>query len=390
MIDRFRQLIREGEGEALRFLEALVRVNSFTDNPSGGTRVGEMIAARLSRLSGIADVRFVASERYAPHLVISTQAALKSADGAIGIVGHLDTVFPPSTFETFLEDGPLLRGPGVLDMKGGLVVAMEALGALSQEGLLASIPIRFVIVSDEEVGSPEGQSVIRDALLGAKAALVLEGGRPSDAVITARKGTGSGFVLAEGRSAHAGVAHASGANAIWALCRFVDRAQALTRYDAGLTVNVGTIKGGTSKNTVPDRAEAALDFRYVHRADGDALVASLIRIAEEVSLSIPGTRVVFRGGIARLPLERSEANVELYRAYAACARASGLGDGEAGLVGGGSDASTTAAMGIASIDGLGPRGLGFHTHDERIERASLVPKTEAMLRFFLRETDAFA
>lgn len=385
MLNRLQPLIREGEADALRFLEALVRVNSYTDNPMGGQRVGEMIAERLSRLSGVAGVQAVQSERFAPHLVISTQAALESAEGAIGIVGHLDTVFPPATFETFTEDGPLLRGPGVLDMKGGLVIAIEALRALAREGVLASIPIRFVIVSDEEVGSPEGRDVIRKALSGAKAALVLEGGRAHDAVITARKGTGTGFVLSEGRAAHAGAAHAAGANAIWALCRFVDRAQALTDYGTGVTVNVGTIKGGTTKNTVPDRAEAGLDFRYVREGDGEALVASLQRIAEEVSQSVAGTRVSFRMTSGRPPLPRSEANLELYRAYAACARESGLEDGEAALVGGGSDASTTAAIGIASIDGLGPRGQGFHTHDERIERASLVPKTEALARFLLRE-----
>ena len=360
-----------------------MRVNSFTDNRVGGAVVGEMIAARLCGFAGMTLVRSVSSERFAPHWVFATEAAATSAAGCIGIVGHLDTVFPPETFETFREDGPFLRGPGVLDMKGGLVVAMEALRALSEEGVLGRIPVRFVVVSDEEVGSPEGRLVIEEALLGARAALVLEGGRPKDAVITARKGTGSAVVVAEGRAAHAGNAHASGANAIWALCRFVELAQTLTDYERGVTVNVGTIKGGTSKNTVPERAEAVLDFRFVHAADGEALLAALEQAA--VQAALPGTKIVFRGAIGRLPLERTDKNVALYRAYADCAAASGLGDGESALVGGGSDASTTAAMGIASIDGLGPRGLGFHTHDERIERDSIVPKTEAMMRFLLRE-----
>jgi glutamate carboxypeptidase len=100
-------------------------------------------------------------------------------------------------------------------------------------------------------------------------------------------------------------------------------------------------------------------------------------------LALPGTRVALEGGIGRAPLERTEENLALYRAYAACARASGLGDGEAPLVGGGSDAATTAAMGIPSIDGLGPRGAGFHTRDEHVEVATIVPKAEAIARFLL-------
>ncbi|MDC3954731.1 M20/M25/M40 family metallo-hydrolase [Polyangium jinanense] len=381
MIEAAKARLRAREEAALALLEALVEVNSFTDNVPGGTRVGEMLAAELRGLEGVSSVRSHASARYAPHWVARTEAAEESAAGCVAIVGHLDTVFPPGTFEGFRREGPIARGPGVLDMKGGLVVVLEALRALAHVGLLARVPIRVVIVSDEEVGSPEGQRVIAEEVAGARAALVFEAGRAKDLVITSRKGTGSAHIVATGKAAHAGNAHADGANAIWALARFIDHAQKLTNYTRGVTVNVGTIRGGHSKNTVPDRAEAELDFRYERRADGDALLVALAEAAKEVA--VPGTTITVTGGIARSSLERTAASVALYEAYAACARAAGLGDGEAPLVGGGSDAATTAAFGIPSIDGLGPRGTGFHTLDERIEVATLVPKAEAIVRFLL-------
>lgn len=380
MIEAIRAYLAAREAPMIDAIERLVAVNSYTENREGGRVVGEMLAAELAAIDGVS-VRVIPSQRFAPHLVAATRAAEGSAEGAVAIVGHLDTVFPPGTFEGFRRDGALVRGPGVLDMKGGLVVAVEALRAIAAAGLMGRAKVRFAIVSDEEVGSPESQPLLQRELAGAACALVLEAGRAQDSVITARKGTGSARAIATGKAAHAGNAHAQGANAIWALARFIDRAQALTEYGRGVTVNVGKVSGGQSKNTVPDQAECAIDFRFERIADGEATFAALRAAAGEAAASVPGTHLALDGGPARLPLERSAANVALYQEYAAHARAAGLGDGEAPLLGGGSDASTTAAMGVASIDGLGPRGSGFHTRDELIEVGTLVPKAEAMAAF---------
>jgi glutamate carboxypeptidase len=382
MMEPIRQVLAGRRDAMLALLERLVNEGSFTEDAAGGERVGRMLADELSRFASMS-VRAVPSERFAPHLVAATRAAEASADGAIALVGHLDTVFPPGSFEGFRRDGALARGPGVLDMKGGLVVMLEALGALDALGALAAIPVRVVVVSDEEVGSPEGRGVIEREARGCRAALVFEAGRKGDAIITARKGTGSAKVVATGTAAHAGNAHEAGANAIWALARFVDRAQRLTDYERGVTVNVGTISGGTSKNTVPERAEAAVDYRFVEPGDGEATLRALELAAREAAADVPRTTVTVARGAGRQPLVRTDANLALYAAYAACARAAGLGASEAPRLGGGSDASTTAALGIPSIDGLGPRGTGFHTTDELIEVASLAPKAEALARFLL-------
>ncbi|MGA3120142.1 MAG: M20/M25/M40 family metallo-hydrolase [Polyangiaceae bacterium] len=359
-------------------LGQLVGVNSFTENPEGGRKTGTLIGD-LFAVPGIeSTVR--TSERFADHLVFRTHPRLPNHE-ALALVGHLDTVFPPGAFEGYRCDGVIARGPGVLDMKGGLVVMAFALKALAATGGLdAVVPVRVVIVSDEEVGSPEGQGVIAATITGSSACLVFEAGRKGDAIITRRKGTGGLLAIARGRAAHAGNAHADGANAIWALARFIDGAERLTDYSRGFTVNVGRVTGGHSKNTVPDRAEAQLDLRFCTRADGERLIAAIRRVADEAAASVPGTRIDLEGGVARMPLERSEASARLLAEYAACAGAHGLGQGEASLIGGGSDASTASALGVPAIDGLGPRGSGFHTTEECIEVSSLVPKAQAVAR----------
>jgi glutamate carboxypeptidase len=367
----------------LVLLEELVALNSHTHNPLGGVKVAAVLERELGGIPGVS-VWTHASERFGPHLCAATEPARGSPAGCIALVGHLDTVFPPGTFEGFRRDGDRVYGPGVCDMKGGLVLCIEALRIAARRGL--QVPVRLVVVSDEEVGSPEGGDVLAADVRGAACALVFETGRKNDGIVTSRKGTGNVRLLAHGKSAHAGNAHASGANAIWALSRVVDRVQALTDYDRGVTVSTGTVRGGTARNTVPEAADALLDLRFVTIADGEALVAEIRRIAADTGVA--GTRVEVQGGVARPPLERSDANVALYREVAACARASGLECPEAPLQGGGSDAATTAALGIPSVDGLGPRGSHFHTRDEEAEIATFVPKLETIVRFLAGRASA--
>jgi glutamate carboxypeptidase len=264
-------------------------------------------------------------------------------------------------------------------MKGGLVVIALALRALGRAGRLGQVPLRGVIVSDEEVGSPSSQELIRRTARGAACALGFESGRAGDALITRRKGLGALVVRATGKASHAGNLHHEGCNAIWALARFIDAAQRLTDYDRGITINVGRVEGGQGRNVVPDRAEAHVDFRFVDLADARTVQAALEEAARMAAL--PGTALTLTGGVTRLPLMRTEASARLMDAYAGCQRAAGLSAGEAPLLGGGSDASTVMPLGIPAIDGLGPRGSGFHTLDEQVELDTLLPKAEALVRF---------
>ncbi len=358
-------------------LEGLVAVNSFTSNPEGGRAVGRLLAA-LFDLPGL-EHEVVKSEAFADHHVFRSAGR---GGAPIALVGHLDTVFPPGVFEGYRVDGELRRGPGVLDMKGGLVVIAWALKALSSTvGLAALAPLRLVVVADEEVGSPEGAPLLRRVLDGSRACLVFESGRANDSLVTQRKGTGMMKCEAHGKAAHAGNNYWDGANAIWALSRFVDQAQRLSSEPNGVTVNVGTFHGGTSKNTVPSSASAELDLRFPTAAARTALIEALETAAK--SAPVPGTRieVELKGG--RLPMERLPGTDALVAQYGACAKAVGLSDVEAPRQGGGSDGNTAASMGIPTLDALGPRGKGFHTPDEYIEVQTLIPRAVALARFLL-------
>jgi glutamate carboxypeptidase len=370
--------VGRAEGELLTILERWVRINSFTENLEGVNRMGAALEADMAPLRLALERR--TSDGFGDHLIWRTPA-WGSAAGLL-LVGHHDTVFPPGTFDCFEREGDRVRGPGVLDMKGGLLVVRTALAALAEVGLLDRIPLAVISVADEEVGSPTSRDVIEDLARGARGALVFEAGRVDDSIVTRRKGTGSFLITARGVAVHAGNAHAEGVNAIWALSRLIDRLQRFTDYDRGVTVNVGVVKGGEAKNTVPAHAECGVDFRFVRARDGIELVAAVDRAAREIAAD-SGATLSISGGVRRPPLERGEASGELAALYSECARRHGLGGGECPLVGGGSDANTVSAIGVPAIDALGPRGRGFHTHNEYIEVATLVPRTKALVETIL-------
>jgi glutamate carboxypeptidase len=360
-------------GAMADLLRALVEPSSPTSDPAGVAAVLAALEPALAA-AGLATER-LASRRFGPHLAFRGPAA----GAPVLLVGHADTVFPRETFAGFRAEGDRASGPGVFDMKGGLVVMAFGLAAARRAGLLERVPVAGLVVADEEVGSPESQPLLRERARGAACALVFESGRPGDQVVTRRKGVASLRAEARGVAAHAGNEPEKGRSAIWTLARFVDRAQALTDPARGRSVNVGTFHGGTSKNTVPDRAACDVDLRFLTAEDGRALEAALHDAAGEATL--PGTTLELTRGGVRAPLERSPASAALAAEYGACQRASGLGAGEAPLAGGGSDACTTSEIGVPTIDGLGPRGAGYHTTAEEVDLASLVPKAQALLRF---------
>lgn len=375
-----------GQGaEMERSLGSLVDQNSWTEHRAGADAVAGLLR-ELFALPGL-DCERHRVERFGEHLVFSTARA---GQGDLLLIGHHDTVFPPGTFEGWSTEDELGRGPGCLDMKGGLVVVRFALAALAEAGWLDRVAVRVVSVSDEEVGSPTSRAILAALCGSAAGALVFESGRMSDAVVTTRKGVGQATVTARGRAAHAGARHDEGRNAIWALARFVDRAQRLTDYARGITINVGKIEGGVGKNTVPELARAFVDLRFVAPEDGAWVTEALREAGSASAAEVEGTTVEVDAHVSRPPMTRTPASARLYEEYAACARAAGLGHGEAPLTGGGSDANTVSALGVAAIDALGPRGSGFHTRDEHIVRASLVPKAEALVRFLWGRAASFS
>lgn len=336
--------------------------------------------------------------KFADHRVYSTPA---TPDGARALVlaGHCDTVFPRAQgfLEFSREDGgsDTVRGPGVLDMKSGLSVIFFALRALREAdpGLFARLRARVVVNTDEEVGSPSSHALYREVAARSSAALVFEGGRREDRIITARKGSGAFTLTAHGRDAHAGNEHANGRNAIHLLALLIPQVEGLTDYDAGTTVNVGLVEGGTAKNTVPGRASCVVDVRVTTQEGAERVESALRRLAEHPLAGQPEAvrehfaeaRVELEGGMMRLPMEPTPESRDLCRRYEGHAAAAGLGVGEAPLQGGGSDANLLAAEGVPSIDGLGPFGQYFHSAREWSSLDSLRRRTQALACFLAEE-----
>ncbi|MBP8805392.1 MAG: M20 family metallopeptidase [Kofleriaceae bacterium] len=378
LVDRALAAADARAAELLPLLERWVKINSYTGNVAGCNQVADELLAGFA-LPGLT-ARRLAGDGVGDHLVWTTPAWARAAPEArVVMIGHHDTVFPPGTFEVWERDGDRLRGPGVLDMKGGLATIRTALAALADLGALVDLPLALCSVADEETGSNHSRPLLEELARGAGAALVFESGRATDQIVVARKGTGKIRVEVTGRAAHAGNNLRDGRNALWAVARMIDVAQRQTDWDRGVTVNVGLAAGGTSANTVPEHAHAELDFRYVRAVDGHALLETLTAAAAAIDADL-GTTTRLTGGIRRAPLEPSEASRALLARYEACARAEGLGGGEAPLQGGGSDANTVSAIGVPAIDALGPRGKGFHTHDEYIEVPTLAQRTRALVR----------
>ncbi len=339
---------------------------------------------------------------WADHRIYTTPATTDTTP-SLALVGHVDTVFPRSAgFLHFVRDdgpdgpdtGDVIRGPGVLDMKSGLSVILFAIAAVRRAApaAFASLPLRFVCNSDEEVGSPSSEPMFKALAERLTAALVFEAGRDRDLVVTARKGGGMFEMTVHGRAAHAGNDHASGINAIHALSLLVARIEALTDYERGVTVNVGVIEGGTSKNTVPERARCLIDTRFDTVRDAEHVIGALramaaepFRSGEVVPERLAGVRVELGGQMTRPPMEPTAEITALRLRYEACAAEVGLGVGEAPRQGGGSDANLLAAFGVPTIDGLGPHGKFFHQTKEWSSLHSLRRRTAALALLLAQE-----
>ena len=364
-------------------LAPLVVVNSFTENVRGGNEVG----ARFRSLFGEVglDARIERSQVFADHLVFTSTS--KTGAPAMALVGHLDTVFPPGVFEGYTLDGELARGPGVLDMKGGLVVvalrAPRARGDRGPRAGRAGAPRHRGGRGGRLAGGAEGH---RARHRGASRVPRVRGRARAGRHHHAEEGNGRGHRDRARRRGARGQPARGGHERDLGARRFVDRAQGLTDYARGVTVNVGKVLGGQGKNTVPDRADAWLDLRFCSRADGESSSSRCARRRARRPRRCPGDAHRARRRDRAAPARaHGRERGALPGIRSVRARASGLGDEEAPLIGGGSDASTSSAMGIPSIDGLGPRGKGFHTKDEQIEVASLVPKAQALARFLAGE-----
>src|SRR6266481_2301221 len=348
-------------------LKTIVNIDSGTFTKAGVDRVAAYLQERFQGLGF--STRFEQQEHYGDHLVATHQG---NAPGGprILLIGHIDTVLPDGEagrrpFAISRRDGArIATGPGILDMKSGVLIGMYALHLLIEGQQANYSQVTFICNSDEEIGSPSSRPLIQQLAQQADAVLVLEPGRAQGTIVSSRKGCGQYRVEVYGLSAHAGVEPQRGRNAILELSYQVQKMQALNGTIPGATLSVGIIRGGERTNVVPDYACCEMDVRVSDQTGLEAIEAAMHKVASNTVLQ--GTSITLTGSMLCQPYERNNQNAQLVELARDAGRELGLSIQDVGS-GGASDANTTAAMGIPTLDGLGAGGGLAHNPGEYIE-----------------------
>jgi glutamate carboxypeptidase len=359
---------------ALAVIEDLVRLESPSIDKSALDRVGAEIARLFVELGARAAA--LPQERSGDHLRIE----IGRGDEQVLVIGHFDTVWPIGQIETMpvrREDGRLY-GPGSYDMKAGIAMTLLAARILIETNRLPAHRIAMIWTSDEEVGSDTSREILEAEARRSRAVFVLEPALAGGGVKTARKGVADFRIEATGISAHAGVEPDKGASAIHELAWQAVQLLALNDPSRGLTINVGCIGGGTRPNVVAAEATMDVDVRIPTEADAARVTAAITTLVPRD----PRVRLRVSGGVNRPPMERTAGVAALYERAARISRQLGKELPE-GATGGGSDGNFTAALGIPTLDGLGPDGAGAHALHEHVLIDS-VPFRAALLAGLLR------
>jgi glutamate carboxypeptidase len=364
--------LRSQSDEAVEVLQRLAEAESPSDAPETQLQVREIIAGELESLRFA--VHRVPGRRSGGMLHARPRERDATAPAQL-ILGHYDTVWPVGTLVEmpFTRDGDRISGPGVYDMKGGVVQALLALQALQHFGIEATVTPHVFLNSDEEIGSRESRRYIEKLARAMDRVFVLEPSLgPAGQLKTARKGIGRFTVTVHGEAAHAGLDPGAGASAILELSHVIQQLFALNDLERGVTVNVGTIDGGLRPNVVAPKSTAVIDVRVPTEQDAERIEAEICKLQP----ATPGTRIEVDGLFGRPAMEHTPANRSLWRL--ACRVGSELGlTLEEATAGGGSDGNFTSRH-TATLDGLGAVGAGAHARHEHlllgptIERAALL------------------
>ncbi|HSW43063.1 MAG TPA: M20 family metallopeptidase [Patescibacteria group bacterium] len=367
-----RARLEAAEPAFLADLEHLVNLDCGSYTRDGVNEVGAWVAAFLARLGGTV-TRHVDP---AGALGDTVEAVFHGQPGGPRalLVGHLDTVFPAGTAAARpfrVEDG-MATGPGVTDMKSGLLTLLHGLEAVLATGPIPFERLTVIANPDEEIGSPSSTPHIERVARASDVAFSLECARANGDIVSSRKGTADFVITVEGRAAHAGVEPEKGRSAILAAAHLVVGLHALTGRWPGVTCNVGVIEGGIRPNVVAARAVLQVDLRAADRASMEAAEAEIRALA--AAPAVPDVRIEVELRHRHWPMEklpRSGRLVELAQGLA-----EGLGfEVRDAATGGASDANTTAGLGVPSLDGLGPIGGLDHSPEEWLDITSIVPRT---------------
>jgi glutamate carboxypeptidase len=343
--------------DALVLLEQMVSMESPTAEKRLTDKFVLFLAEKFMDIGGTVDL--IPAERVGNHLRVTFGS---SGPDNLLLLGHTDTVWPEGEIikRPFRIENGRATGPGVFDMKAGIVLIWMALRATAPGN------VTVLLTSDEEAGSTWSRSLIEAEARRCRAVLVMEPSLPGGALKTARKGVGGFTVKAIGRAAHAGIDPERGINAIEELARQILKLQNMSDPERGTTVTVGVVNGGSRVNVVAAEASADVDVR-VTTSDEAVRITEAIR---SLSAELPGARLEIRGGFNRPPMEPTAGNIRLFEQARTVAARLGITLAE-GATGGASDGNFTSALGVPTLDGLGAIGGSAHGNDEWVEIGSL-------------------
>lgn len=378
--DRITRWLADRKEAMVDLLRAVVDIDSGSYDKAGVDAVGERFM-RFFEEHGISAWR-------EPHDVYGDAIhALVAEPGdnakPVLLMGHRDTVFPKGEVSRrpFTIEGERAYGPGVADMKAGLVMNVFVAAAFKTLGG-APCPVKVLITSDEEIASPSSRPIIEREGRAARAVYNSEPGRPSGNVTTGRKGGVFMRFDVYGKAAHSGGNFTSGISAIGELAHKIVQIHALTDLARGITLNVGLVSGGQSVNTTAPHAEGQIDLRYVDPADREAMLAAIRKIID--TPTVPGTTAKLSINGEFLPVVETEDSRALFAAYKDAARDAGLPSLDGEFSGGCADSGFTASVGTPTICGVGPVGGNAHTVEEYLELDSMVPRAQALALAILR------
>lgn len=361
--------LQSKQEEMLHLLEKLVNIDSGTYVKSGIDEVGRVLQKEYEALGYVVEVD--EQPERGNNLTFRHKDA---GDPQILAIAHMDTVFVEGTVSErpFTRDEKRAYGPGVHDMKGSQVALLYALKALIQENADAYKNVVILLNTDEEIGSPESRPLIEAVAKETKYALIVEPSQSRETVVSQRKGGGKYFLKVSGIAAHAGGEPEKGRSAIEELAHKIVKLHALTDLEAGVTLNVGIVRGGTSVNTISPHAYGALDVRVETPEQAEEIDRKIREIC--ATPDVEGTSIELTGKMRRPPLILSDPSRELLAVVQEAGRELGVEITDI-KSGGGSDGNLTAAVGVATIDGLGPVGAHAHSAEEYLEIDSLVERT---------------
>jgi glutamate carboxypeptidase len=373
-LTELRSLVQQRHQDYLRDLKAVVNEDCGTFLADGVNRVAEVMSERFAGSGWDVERQTHHPGEGQEQLGDALIARLMGGGGKnILLVGHMDTVFPAGTAEErpYREEGSKALGPGVSDMKGGLLAGFYAVRALQDAGFDGFDSITYVCNPDEEIGSPFSGPLILEAAGQADACFVLEGARENGDIVSARKGVSDLRVIYRGRAAHAGVEPEKGRSAALQAAHATVALHELNGRWPGVTVNVGVIQGGTRPNVVTERCEIQVDVRAPAASSFAEAVAEVRRVAGTVVVPDVTVEMGSRAGFP--PMEKTEATARLVEKAVAIATELGFELKDA-ATGGASDANPVAGMGIPTLDGLGPVGGDDHSPGEWLDLDSVVPR----------------